>query len=754
MGSPINFLASERLKRHIKGVTINAFFGISSRAARGHDGVRWVDAFPWLARALKKPSATFDRPIQVNDPDFSSSVFDVVNAVEHSWLPLTLSELFPYVPLDYRLTEIKFVDVNPVGTLANNLDEFDAVAELTPTQLNDEIGIRSVDALLTHLVEQNARRAIAAATEEDASDQHREPAPAIPTASQAIDAFAAFEKVAEAEVSAIDAIDVVAQWAYRNADRNRALFTVADFGAEFIPHDVRLAIEALERLTPSSWVQPAGTPFSAKDFIASFVSELSDRDLRILVARKLSQPPVTLDAVGAEFGVTRERIRQLEGPLFAAVSEWFESNGDAMALSARIRQHVGKVGSLEALLASFPELASSVDELNLPTWFVFDQFDDSFESDGTWVAVPSIHEVGTEFDSLFDEFVRDEGYVELDELRSLLGTWGEQSFDVILDWAQTRGYSRIGGVMVSREVRSMNSLAVVALSLEGKPMPENELHKLVAPDRSLRSFSNQLASDPRAIRSGAGMWALKSWGGHEYAGIREEIIRRVDAGGLVLLSDLLAELPGKFSVAPSSVHTYATTWPLRTVHNVVSRATTPVAPARPVNRSRGVSFIDGGFAYRFAVSADHLRGSGFQFPAPLAGALGITQGSERTFEPTGAEKPVTVRWRQMQPQASSIRPNLIELDARLGDIVTITFVGNRSNVIDLGPLSDDPTEAIRQLLAMDDLAPVTSETVARALGLKASSPWHEIRNLALLRHEDDLLAAIDALPGSHKDESE
>jgi RNA polymerase sigma-32 factor len=39
---------------------------------------------------------------------------------------------------------------------------------------------------------------------------------------------------------------------------------------------------------------------------------LSDRERRILIARRLAEPPLTLAALAVEFGISRERVRQIE----------------------------------------------------------------------------------------------------------------------------------------------------------------------------------------------------------------------------------------------------------------------------------------------------------------------------------------------------------------------------------------------------------------------------------------------------------
>jgi RNA polymerase sigma-32 factor len=55
--------------------------------------------------------------------------------------------------------------------------------------------------------------------------------------------------------------------------------------------------------------------------VRDFAAGLEPRERRILDARILAEEPRTLQELGAEFGVTRERVRQLEARLVARLAE-------------------------------------------------------------------------------------------------------------------------------------------------------------------------------------------------------------------------------------------------------------------------------------------------------------------------------------------------------------------------------------------------------------------------------------------------
>ncbi len=58
-----------------------------------------------------------------------------------------------------------------------------------------------------------------------------------------------------------------------------------------------------------------------KTFLSSALSELNERERRIFEARRLAEDPVTLEDLSSEFGVSRERIRQIEVRAFEKVQK-------------------------------------------------------------------------------------------------------------------------------------------------------------------------------------------------------------------------------------------------------------------------------------------------------------------------------------------------------------------------------------------------------------------------------------------------
>ena len=58
------------------------------------------------------------------------------------------------------------------------------------------------------------------------------------------------------------------------------------------------------------------------------LSVLNPRERRIFEARRLSDDPITLEELSTEFGVSRERVRQIEVRAFEKIQEAVKKNLD------------------------------------------------------------------------------------------------------------------------------------------------------------------------------------------------------------------------------------------------------------------------------------------------------------------------------------------------------------------------------------------------------------------------------------------
>jgi RNA polymerase sigma-32 factor len=76
-----------------------------------------------------------------------------------------------------------------------------------------------------------------------------------------------------------------------------------------------------------------------QNLMVDAMQELNPREVRIIEARRLSEPPLTLEALAHEFSVSRERIRQIEVRAFEKLSKAVLEKADALKLLPQQEQH-------------------------------------------------------------------------------------------------------------------------------------------------------------------------------------------------------------------------------------------------------------------------------------------------------------------------------------------------------------------------------------------------------------------------------
>lgn len=69
-----------------------------------------------------------------------------------------------------------------------------------------------------------------------------------------------------------------------------------------------------------------------KNLMVQAMAALNPREQRIIEARRLSEPPLTLEELAAEFGVSRERVRQIEVRAFEKLSSAVKEKAEEMNL--------------------------------------------------------------------------------------------------------------------------------------------------------------------------------------------------------------------------------------------------------------------------------------------------------------------------------------------------------------------------------------------------------------------------------------
>lgn len=274
-----------------------------------------------------------------------------------------------------------------------------------------------------------------------------------------------------------------------------------------------------------------------------------DRERDIITGRfGLNGKKKTLDAIGREYGVTRERIRQLEKGIVirlqvkaeegklagfteyeGKLAETLQNNGGILTI-ARLSELVGEGSSSEVVAKnSFVTLVSSR--------LVLVEESDHYEQSAVLAShYKSPSEALRAVDSLVEMLTKNEKPISIPELKKVnnLAQSEEEIEAKVLVSSQTYERKGLWGLKSWSSVnpRSIKDKIYIVLSEKKEPMHFSEIYEAIQADKTFqqRSFTvqathNELIRDPRYVLVGRGRYALKEWGHIE--GTVEDVIEKV-----------------------------------------------------------------------------------------------------------------------------------------------------------------------------------------------------------------------------------
>lgn len=141
-----------------------------------------------------------------------------------------------------------------------------------------------------------------------------------------------------------DVITMDRRLAARDASLNTPL--AADSEQEWL--DV---LEDDQAVDPEQAVAEAEERTLRMDLLTQAMQTLNDRERAIFTARRLQDPPALLEDLGREFGVSRERVRQIEVRAFEKV-QTFVTTGERRKLQEKKRQRAQQLGAFSYISSS------------------------------------------------------------------------------------------------------------------------------------------------------------------------------------------------------------------------------------------------------------------------------------------------------------------------------------------------------------------------------------------------------------------
>ena len=403
---------------------------------------------------------------------------------------------------------------------------------------------------------------------------------------------------------------------------------------------------------------------------------LNDRN-RSIFSTRIARPdnPRTLQDIGDEYGVSRERIRQLEGVLLKKLTAFIDSEAGnpirwrVNTLRARI-----SVASpdryIETLLAPPSEPSGDYRFLLL-------EFAGPYEVSDRWLIRQSAKE--DDPTPAIREMTDEVGRIDRSRAAEALHAWGLDSSLHESFMARDQKLCNIHGLLV-RWDGSLGDKLVFLLDELGEPTSAENLLELLKEDRAVVSVKTALYQDGRFVRSNRTEWAMASWGLPEYSSISSMVGKIIERSEYpVHIEEIVDKICVDFDVAESSVRAYCRAamfvvddgWiRLRRDHEPF------VYEKADVESTSGIYALgDGRVGLLYEVDHDVLRGSGRQLTYAAGAILGINVNDRLRF--TGqADAAVTVTFPGSSfhgPSLGSTRALAAAANAKSGDMLTVVL---------------------------------------------------------------------------------
>lgn len=292
----------------------------------------------------------------------------------------------------------------------------------------------------------------------------------------------------------------------------------------------------------------ANLSFKPKQITRRLLAAIPERARDVLTKRfgLGDHKTFTLDAIGKEYGVTRERVRQIESFALAAIkkSDTFQKEQEAFAELEEFVRAMGGIVAEEDILDAVSSDASIKNHINfflvLGDSFIKAREDEHFKD--RWHVDPVVaKQVEDSLKKLYasmsdEDLIAEPDLVSrfLDNLKGIADHYKDE--EIARRWlniSKKIGRNPLGewGVADSPSVRArgMRDYAFLVIRRHGNPMHFTEvatqIQKLFGKAAHTATCHNELIKDPRFVLVGRGLYALHDWG--YTSGVVRDVINEV-----------------------------------------------------------------------------------------------------------------------------------------------------------------------------------------------------------------------------------
>lgn len=305
--------------------------------------------------------------------------------------------------------------------------------------------------------------------------------------------------------------------------------------------------------------------FQPKQVTKKLVKILPDRSQDVITKRYglgLSSDTLTLEAIGKEYGITRERVRQIEENSLSTIrkSDDFKKSQDVFAELHNIMIELGSVVSEDELLDHLSKNESLRNHIHfllvLGNEFKKAKEDDHFKhrwhvdsqiADKIEVAIKSLYKSLSK-----DTLISDSEIIEafINNAPDLASKYKRE--EIIRRWLNIS--KRIGRNPLGEwgraespniNVKGIRDYAFLVIRRHGSPIHFREvaeqINKLFDKKAHVATCHNELIKDPRFVLVGRGLYALTDWG---YASgvVRDVITKLIEKHGPLTKDEIIAKV--------------------------------------------------------------------------------------------------------------------------------------------------------------------------------------------------------------------
>ena len=370
------------------------------------------------------------------------------------------------------------------------------------------------------------------------------------------------------------------------------------------------------------------------------MSTMPERDLIIVEGRLLRQRPSTLETLGSELRVTRERVRQLQVKINSKIQRALGKELKLLAtiLSKRFDHVVTQSTMDERVSAVFPDAQGLIGEI-IGHHLVVEM---GYTLDGHVYLDNCAKKQIKDIRAIARSKADDAGLVEVQELLDQL-----PSAEWRVHWAwllkQCNLHEMYGCLAIRNSAKARVKAALVSI---GRPATRREIGEVCGfSEKEVGAHFSNIGS---VIRADKDRWGIREWIDDEYDGIVGEIIQRIrEDGGVTTTNRLLSEIPSKFDVSPSSVRAYMQTSMFEISDGHIRIANASMLQLRPLDDVIHGRGNNGEPYWTFVAEKRHLKGySAVGVPPEFMKALGCEPNKSLMvrIENVMSSRGLSVRW--------------------------------------------------------------------------------------------------------------